>query len=315
MPQERAGGRAIYWPRGRMLGGSSSMNAMIYIRGNRHDYDTWRDEYGCTGLGLHRPDALLPAGPRTTPAARRRTTARAGPLSVSDLKHKSRADHGVRRGGAGMRAARQRRLQRRGSRTAAGFYQVTQRDGRRWSAADAYLHPAAGRPNLTVQTDALVTGVVSARAAAPPGVRYLRRGTEETGPRRRRGDPGRGRGRQPAAAHAVRHRPGRPPARARHLGHRRQPGRGREPVRPPGRAGACGTPRSRPGLWEKAGPRNLARWRLTALRAADLQRGRGGRVQPEHRHAGRPGPAVARAARARSATPAWPTRRSGRCPC
>ena len=51
VPQERAAGRAIYWPRGRMLGGSSSMNAMIYIRGARHDYDTWRDEYGCTGWG------------------------------------------------------------------------------------------------------------------------------------------------------------------------------------------------------------------------------------------------------------------------
>ena len=56
-----------------------------------------------------------------------------------------------------------------------GFYQVTQRDGRRWSAADAYLHPAAARPNLTVHTDALVTGIIVEGGRAT-GVRYLRRG-------------------------------------------------------------------------------------------------------------------------------------------
>ena len=50
-PQERAAGRSIYWPRGRTLGGSSSINAMIYIRGSRYDYDTWRDDYGCEGWG------------------------------------------------------------------------------------------------------------------------------------------------------------------------------------------------------------------------------------------------------------------------
>src|SRR5581483_6213277 len=47
VPQERAAARSIYWPRGRTLGGSSSLNAMIYMRGNRLDYDTWRDDYGC----------------------------------------------------------------------------------------------------------------------------------------------------------------------------------------------------------------------------------------------------------------------------
>jgi choline dehydrogenase len=57
VPQERAADRPIYWPRGRVLGGSSAINAMIYIRGNRLDYDAWRDEYGCVGWGYRE---LLP---------------------------------------------------------------------------------------------------------------------------------------------------------------------------------------------------------------------------------------------------------------
>ena len=52
LPQERADARPVYWPRGRVLGGSSAMNAMIYIRGNRLDYDAWRDDFGCTGWGF-----------------------------------------------------------------------------------------------------------------------------------------------------------------------------------------------------------------------------------------------------------------------
>ena len=176
VPQERAAGRAIYWPRGRMLGGSSSMNAMIYIRGARHDYDTWRDDYGCTGWGYA---DLMPYFRRAEDNTRGASAyhGSGGPLSVSDLKYRSQLTR------AFVASARECGVlenedfngpQQDGS----GFYQVTQRDGRRWSAADAYLHPAMSRPNLEVLTDARATQVV-VDAGRASGVRYLRRGIEE----------------------------------------------------------------------------------------------------------------------------------------
>jgi choline dehydrogenase len=177
VPQERAAGRVIYWPRGRMLGGSSSMNAMIYIRGNRHDYDTWRDEYGCSGWGY---DDLMPYFRRAESNSRGADAYHGGtgPLSVSDLVFQSQLTK------SWVAAARECGLSANDDfngpqQDGCGFYQVTQKDGSRCSTADAYLRPAMARPNLEVLTDARVTKVVveGGRAA---GVRYLLRGTEET---------------------------------------------------------------------------------------------------------------------------------------
>jgi choline dehydrogenase len=176
VPQERAGSRSIYWPRGRTLGGSSSLNAMIYMRGNRLDYDTWRDDYGCTGWGY---TDLMPYFRRAEDNSRGASAYHGadGPLSVTDLKYRSPLTR------AFTASARECGLaenddfngpQQDGS----GFYQVTQRDGRRWSAADAYLRPAMSRPNLEVLTDARATQVVI-EAGRAAGVRYLRRGVEE----------------------------------------------------------------------------------------------------------------------------------------
>jgi choline dehydrogenase len=179
VPQERAGERAIYWPRGRVLGGSSAINAMIYIRGSRFDYDGWRDEFGCAGWGYR---DLLPYFRRAEANSRgeSRWHGTGGPLPVVDLGYKS--PHG----GAFIESAR-----RRGApdlddfngpvQEGVGFYQVTQRDGRRCSAADAYLPPSvrAGRSNLTIQTGTLVTGILieGGRAA---GVTIRQQGTDET---------------------------------------------------------------------------------------------------------------------------------------
>ena len=103
VPQHRAGGRSIYWPRGKVLGGSSSINAMIYIRGNRHDFQTWQDEYGCTGWG-YRTSCRISCGPRTTragvglPRLGRPAGGRRPAVQVAGLRglHRGRARAGQR---------------------------------------------------------------------------------------------------------------------------------------------------------------------------------------------------------------------------
>ena len=90
VPQHRAAGRSIYWPRGKVLGGSSSINAMIYIRGNRHDFQAWRDEHGCTGWGY---EDLMPYFCRAEDNSRGASPyhGTGGPLAVTDLRYKSAA--------------------------------------------------------------------------------------------------------------------------------------------------------------------------------------------------------------------------------
>jgi choline dehydrogenase len=177
VPQHRAAGRTIYWPRGKMLGGSSSMNAMVYIRGSRYDFDSWRDEDGCTGWGY---EDLMPYFRRAEDNSRGASAYHGigGPLRVSDLRYKSAACE------AFIAAAREQGAAANEDfnglrQDGVGWYQVTQRDGRRCSAATAYLHPALSRPNLTVHTDALVTSVII-EAGQAVGVRYLRHGVAET---------------------------------------------------------------------------------------------------------------------------------------
>jgi choline dehydrogenase-like flavoprotein len=175
LPQERADGRAIYWPRGRVLGGSSALNAMIYIRGNRRDYDAWRDEFGCTGWGYRE---LLPYFLRAEANQRGASPYHGteGPLAVQDLRYKS--EHGRHFVAAATRRGAVENDDFNGAQQdGVGFYQVTQRDGRRCSVADAYL---AHRPgNLTIRTNALATGLLieGGRAA---GVTYRHQGRDET---------------------------------------------------------------------------------------------------------------------------------------
>ncbi|OLR90891.1 GMC family oxidoreductase [Actinokineospora bangkokensis] len=171
--QKHMGGRSAYWPRGKALGGCSSMNAMIYIRGNRADYDTWRDAHGATGWGY---DDVLPyfvkAEGNTRLAGPLHGTG--GPLHVEDRRFTHELTTAWVE--AAVAAGHKRTDDFNGAtQEGVGLYQVTCRKGRRWSTADAYLRPAEGRANLTVRTGALSTRVVLDGTRAV-GVEYLRDG-------------------------------------------------------------------------------------------------------------------------------------------
>ena len=164
------------------------MNAMIYIRGNRADYDEWRDSYGATGWGY---DDVLPyfkkvrgQHPARRPVPRhRRTAARRGPPLQPRAQPRV---HRVGRVAAGLK----RNDDFNGAeQEGVGLYQVTCKKGRRWSVADAYIHPAATRPNLTVRTEAFVTRIVLEGTRAT-GVDLPRAAASTSSARaRRRGRP------------------------------------------------------------------------------------------------------------------------------
>lgn len=171
-PEPQLLGRRLYWPRGRVLGGSSSINAMCYMRGHPLDYAEWAaaasSDWGYA--------EVLPYFLRAEDQARGASEFHGvgGPLAVEDLRFRNplsavfveaAAACGVPRN-ADFNGARQEGV---------GFYQVTQRRGRRCSAATAYLRPARPRSNLEIRTHCLAARVVfeGARAA---GVEYLYRG-------------------------------------------------------------------------------------------------------------------------------------------
>jgi choline dehydrogenase-like flavoprotein len=157
LPQPGLGGRRGFQPRGKVLGGSSSVNAMIYVRGQREDYDGWAAA-GNAGWGW--ADVLpyfLKAEHNERGADAHHATG--GPLNVMDLRSPNRFGPIFVR--AGEQAGHAVNPDFNGERQdGVGLYQVTHRNGERCSAAKAYLTPALGRPNLQVLTGAQVTRVV-----------------------------------------------------------------------------------------------------------------------------------------------------------
>ncbi len=167
-------GRALNYPRGKVLGGSSAINAMIYMRGQAADYDGWR-QMGLTGWGW---DDVLPYF----------------------LKHEDHVDGGEHHGQGGEWRIEHPRMRWKvldafadaaesagiakvgdfntGDNAGVGYFQVNQKAGRRWSSARGFLKPALGRHNLKVETGALVERVVM-RGGVAEGVAWSRSGGHE----------------------------------------------------------------------------------------------------------------------------------------
>jgi choline dehydrogenase-like flavoprotein len=175
-PEPGLGGRRLYLPRGRMIGGSGSMNAMIYLRGNRLDYDEWAAQ-GCEGWSY---DDVLPYFKRSEDNERGENEFHGvgGPLAVSECRSMTPSIDAML--AAAVEAGYERNPDLNGERQdGVGRFQLTQRNGKRWSTADGYLHPAAGRRNLEVRACTFVERIVFEGDRAV-GVELVYEGVRET---------------------------------------------------------------------------------------------------------------------------------------
>ncbi|HEX4511221.1 MAG TPA: choline dehydrogenase [Burkholderiaceae bacterium] len=175
-PDPNMNGRRIYWPRGKTLGGSSSINGLIYIRGQREDYDRWAAS-GNPGWSY---DELLPYFIRSERNQRGgdRYHGSNGPLGVSDIGERDELIEAFI-AGAGERGVPRNDDFNGARQEGAGYYQLTTWKGLRCSSAKAYLAPARRRPNLRVETGAHATGLVMEGRRAT-GVRWLQGGVERS---------------------------------------------------------------------------------------------------------------------------------------
>ena len=171
-----SGGRRHKWPKGKVLGGSSSINGLLYIRGQAADYDGWR-QMGCEGWSYQ---DVLPYFVRSEHQERGTDDfhGEGGPLNVSDMTEQ----HPI--SGALLEAAVEAGIPRSPDINAAHqegvtWFQFTIKNGQRHSTAVGYLHPVMGRPNLTVETEAQATRILFEGKKAV-GVEFVQRGEKRT---------------------------------------------------------------------------------------------------------------------------------------
>jgi choline dehydrogenase len=168
--------RRIYWPRGRGLGGSSSINGLIYVRGQPEDYDAW-ERAGNRGWGW---DDVLPYFVRSESNARGASAAHGatGPLACSDIGAPHELIEAIIDGARSLGVPRNDDFNA-GVQEGVGYYQLFTRRGLRCSTAVGYLRPVRSRRNLAVITDAYATRVVVEEGRAT-AVEYLRGGVRKS---------------------------------------------------------------------------------------------------------------------------------------
>jgi choline dehydrogenase len=175
-PEPHLGGRTISWPRGRVLGGTSAINGLLYVRGQKEDFDVWR-QLGNVGWSFV---DVLPYFKRSEGQERGATELHGGdgPLGVSDVHMENPICEAFFKAcvSSGIPVTTDFNG---ATQEGVGYYQLTNRNGRRSTTAVAYLHPIKDRKNLRIITDARVESVVLEGRRAS-GVRFAANGATST---------------------------------------------------------------------------------------------------------------------------------------
>jgi choline dehydrogenase len=155
--EEGVAGRRIPCPRGRTLGGSSSINGMLYVRGQPLDYDTW-SQFGNRGWSY---ESILPYFKKSENFEGDGDASRGkgGLLNVAHMRDTHPLCDAFIDAAAASGFPKNKDYNN-GNQEGFGYYQVTMKDGKRWSTARAFLDPARSRPNLSIETDALVSNII-----------------------------------------------------------------------------------------------------------------------------------------------------------
>lgn len=176
-PQAGCRGRRIFWPRGRMVGGSGALNAMIYIRGLPSDYDAW-EAIGCAGWGWKDVFPEFLASENNENIVNSEYHRQGGPLHISNVPYVDPNENlwlqAAQAAGYAFNPDYNGKTQE-----GVGLFQFFIKDGERWGTGKAYLRPALERPNLTLQKGVRVTGLIIEKGRVK-GVRYLLNGVPET---------------------------------------------------------------------------------------------------------------------------------------